>query len=320
MIIRKRLCILCTFLCFFLAGKAQFDAQFSQYWALTGYYNPAFAGQNERLNIYGTYSMQLVGFTNAPKSMYFGADMPFKFLNKRHGVGIGFFNESIGLFKNQRFWAQYSFKLKLFGGSLGLGIQAGAVSVSFDPADLDFGNQKEGEGDKNDPAFPSAASNGMGLDLCAGLYYTHPLFYAGFSAWHLTSPLVRFGENNEMQIDPVLYFTAGCNIKTKSPLISIQPSVLLKTDMVSTKLDLTARLFYKWHEKDFYGGLSYSPGTSVTVALGGKIKDISVGYAYEIFTSKIGAGSGSHDLVVNYSLNMNFFGKSKNKHKSIRIL
>lgn len=320
MIIKKELLFFFSFLFFSLTAKAQFDAQFSQYWALTGYYNPAYAGQSEKLNLYGTYSMQLLGFTNAPKSMYFGADMPFKFLNKKHGVGIGFFNESIGLFKNQRFWAQYSFKLKLWGGSLGLGIQGGAVSVSFDPAKLYFGEQQDGQGDKNDPAFPSAASNGMGLDLCAGLYYSHPLFYVGFSASHLTSPLVHFGENNEMQIDPVLYFTGGCNIKTKSPLISIQPSVLLKTDMLSTKLDLTARLFYKWEDKDFYGGLSYSPGTSVTVALGAKIKDISVGYAYEIFTSKIGAAGGSHDLVVNYSLNMNFFGKSKNKHKSVRIL
>lgn len=318
--IRKRVVIFCSLLCFFLAGKAQFDAQFSQYWALTGYYNPAFAGQNDKLNIYGTYSMQLLGFANAPKSMYFGADMPFKFLNKRHGVGVGFFNEGIGLFKNQRFYAQYSFKMKLWGGNLGLGIQAGAVSVTFDPDGINFGEQKDGEGNKNDPAFPSAVSNGMGLDLGAGIYYSHPLFYAGFSASHLTSPLVHFGENNEMQIDPVFYFTGGCNIKTKSPLISIQPSVLLKTDFVSTKLDLTARLFYTWHEKDFYGGLSYSPGTSVTIAIGGKIKDFSLGYAYEIFTSKIGAGSGSHDLVINYSLNMNFFGKSKNKHKSIRIL
>lgn len=316
MIIKKKLLFLCSFLFCSFAAKAQFDVQFSQYWALTGYYNPAYAGQTERLNLYGTYSMQLLGFTNAPKSMYFGADMPFKFLNKKHGVGLGFFNEGIGLFKNQRFWAQYSFKIKLFGGNLGLGIQAGALSVSFDPTDINLGDDT----DINDPAFPTATANGMGLDLGAGIYYTHPLFYVGFSGAHLTSPLVHLGENNEMKIDPILYFTGGCNIKTKSPLISIQPSILLKTDMVSTKLDLTARVFYKWEDKDFYAGLSYSPGTSVTVAIGAKIKDIKVGYAYDIFTSKIGAASGSHDLVVNYSLNMNFFGKSKNKHKSIRIL
>ena len=34
--------------------------------------------------------MQMLGFTHAAKSMYFGADMPFKFLEKKHGVGPDF--------------------------------------------------------------------------------------------------------------------------------------------------------------------------------------------------------------------------------------
>lgn len=294
--------------------KAQFDVQFSQYWALTGYYNPAYAGQTERLNLAGTYSMQMMGFKNAPKSMYFGADMPFKFLNRKHGVGVGFFNESIGLFRNQRFWVQYSYKMKLFGGNLGIGIQVGALNISFDPANINLGEVE------SDPAFPTAEVKGMGLDLGAGLYYTHRWFYAGLSAAHVTSPLVHLGETNEIQVDPTFYFTGGCNIKTKNPLVSIQPSILLKTDFVATKVDLTARVLYKWNEKTLFGGLSYSPGTSVTFSIGAKIKDINVGYAYDMFTSNIGIGNGSHDLVVNYSLDMNFFGKSKNKHKSIRIL
>lgn len=312
----KRFLLVSCLLAGFTTVQAQFDVQFSQYWALTGYYNPAYAGQNDKLNIYGTYSMQLLGFTNAPKSMYFGADMPFKFLNKRHGVGIGFFNEGIGLFRNQRFWAQYSYKLKLFGGNLGIGVQIGALNISFDPADINLGN----ETDTNDPAFPSSQADGLGLDVDAGLYYTHKLFYAGFSATHLNAPTVRLGDNNEIKIDPTLYFTAGCNIKTKNPLISIQPSILLKTDMVSTKVDLTGRVFYKWNEKTFYAGLSYSPTSSIAILLGTQIKNVNIGYAYDMFTSKIGAGSGSHDLFVSYSMDMNFFGKSKNKHKSIRIL
>ena len=314
--IKKLLLFACLLLCS-LTAKAQFDAQFINYWALNGFYNPAYAGQTDKLNIYGTYSMQLAGFTNAPKSRYFGADMPFKFLNKKHGVGIGFFNESIGLFKNQRFWAQYSFKMKLLGGNLGIGAQIGALSISFDPDGIEFGGD---ESETNDPAFPSAAVNGMGLDLVLGVFYTHKLFYAGFSASHITAPSVHLGENNEMKIDPTLYLTGGCNIKTKNPLISIQPSVLLKTDMVAFKADLTARVLYTHEDKTFYGGLSYSPTNSVSFLFGANIKSINVGYAYELFTSKIGIGNGSHDLFVSYSMDMNFMGKSKNKHKSIRIL
>ena len=314
--IKKLLLFISLLFCFFTA-KAQFDVQFINYWALNGFYNPAYAGQTDKLNIYGTYSMQLVGFTHAPKSMYFGADMPFKFLNKKHGVGAGFFNEGIGLFRNQRFWAQYSFKMKLLGGTLGIGAQIGALNLSFDPDNIKLGDD---EGGANDPAFPTASVNGMGLDLALGIFYTHKLFYAGFSASHITAPTVKLGENNEMKIDPTLYLTGGCNIKTKNPLISVQPSVLLKTDMLAFKADLTARVLYTHEEKTFYGGLSYSPTNSVSILFGANIKSINVGYAYELFTSKIGAASGSHDIFVSYSMDMNFMGKSKNKHKSIRIL
>lgn len=313
----RRLLLFGGVLLCFLTGKAQFDVHFSNYWALNGFYNPAYAGQVDKLNIYGTYSMQLMGFTRAPKSMYFGADMPFKFLNKKHGVGVGFFNEGIGLFRNQRFWAQYSYKFKLFGGTLGAGLQIGALNLSFDPDDIYFG---EDESAKNDPAFPTTSVKGMGLDLGAGIFYSHRLFYAGFSASHITGPTVGLGDNNEIKVDPTLYLTGGCNIKTKNPLISIQPSFLMKTDMVGFKADLTGRLLYTVDEKTFYGGLSYSPTISVGFLLGAKIKGINVGYAYEMFTSKIGIGNGSHDIFVSYSMDMNFMGKSKNKHKSIRIL
>lgn len=81
---------LCLFFC--AAGvRAQFDARFGQYWAVPGYYHPAWAGQTEnKLNIYGSYGMQLMGFTHAPRVMYFGADMPFTLFNKPQGAGVGF--------------------------------------------------------------------------------------------------------------------------------------------------------------------------------------------------------------------------------------
>ena len=88
------ICILTTLALFSsLKVKAQFDVHFTQYWDLKGFYNPAWAGQTDKLNISGTYSMQMMNFTHAPRRMYFGADMPFSLFNKQHGVGAGFFNE-----------------------------------------------------------------------------------------------------------------------------------------------------------------------------------------------------------------------------------
>lgn len=298
-----------------LKVQAQFDAHFNHYWQLNGYYHPAWAGQTDKLNVAGAYSMQLMNFTHAPRSMYFGADMPFSLFNKKHGAGVGFFNEGIGLFRNQRTWLQYSYKHSLRKGRLGIGVQVGMLNVSFDPTDINLG-----EDSTEDPAFPTIQESGTGLDLGVGAFYSHPKFYLGFSGQHLTAPRIELGEKSKIDIKPVVYLTGGYNIQTRNPLISIQPSAFVQSDFVSTRVDLTGRLSYTYQEKVFSGGLTYTPGTSVTICLGATIRGVTVGYAYEVFTSAIGPANGSHDLMVSYAMDMNLFKKSKNKHKSVRIL
>lgn len=314
---KKMLLSAVTMLCCAAPATAQFDAHFSNYWLLEGVNNPGYAGHNDKLNIAGTYSMQLIGFENAPKSMSFVADMPVRFFGKQHGVGATIYNESIGLFNHQLFAAQYAYQQKLFGGTLGIGIQLGAVTMSFRSEDLELGDEGQ-----NDPAFPTGDAEGKGFDLGAGLFYQHPLFYVGVSGKHLTSPRISFGENSstEMKIGPALYFSAGGNIKLKNPLITIKPSVFLQTDFVAYRCDISTRLEYTYNEKTFYAGLTYSPMTSVAFLIGGTIKGFTIGYAYDMYTTKIGAGSGSHDIVLTYSTKLNFSKKGKNKHKSIRIL
>ena len=114
--------------------------------------------------------------------------------------------------------------------------------------------------------------------------------------------------------------TGGYNIQTRNPLISIQPSMQLQSDFTSTRLDVTGRLFYTYHSRVLSGGLTYSPDTSVTFSFGLTVRGVTLGYAYECFTSKIGVASGSHDLVVRYALDLNVFKKNRNLHKSVRIL
>ena len=94
----------------------------------------------------------------------------------------------------------------------------------------------------------------------------------------------------------------------------------MKSDFEQYKIDLTGRVTYDMQGKELTGGLSYSPGTSVTFIVGGMIKNVRLSYSYELFTNGIGASGGSHDIVFGYSMDMNFGKKAKNKHKSVRIL
>ena len=45
-----------------------------------------------------------------------------------------------------------------------------------------------------------------------------------------------------------------------------------------------------------------------------------IGYSYEIYTSAISFGNGSHELFVGYQTDLNLYKKEKNLHKSVRIL
>jgi len=58
----------------------------------------------------------------------------------------------------------------------------------------------------------------------------------------------------------------------------------------------------------------------VTELVGGMFHGINLGYSYEIYTSAISPGNGSHELFVGYQIDINLIKKGKNLHKSVRIL
>jgi hypothetical protein len=92
------------------------------------------------------------------------------------------------------------------------------------------------------------------------------------------------------------------------------------TDFVSWRTDITVRGTYRYNEKNFFGGVTYSPSTSVAIFLGAEILNITLGYGYEIYTSGIGMKNGSHDIFLGYKMDLEMFNKEKNKHNSIRVL
>ena len=293
---------------------AQYDAHFTHYWKMQNFYNPAGAGFEKKMAIYAAYSNQMTGFEGNPKTMLINIDAPIPFIKSDHNLGLGILNDDIGLFSNQRLYLNYAYGFKLFKGRFVIGAQIGLVNSSFESKEIDFG------GESNDPAFPSGNADGNNLDLGAGILYQHKYFNVGISAFHLNAPLVELGEKNEIQIDPCLNFMAGGNIPLKNPLLSIQPSLMVMTDFVSWRADISAKATYSYDEKDFFGGITYSPMASVAFVLGMEMMNISLSYGYELFTSGVGAANGNHDIFIGYKVDLGTFKKGKNKHNSIRIL
>ena len=309
----RRLIIVGLLLNFAGEIKAQYDPSFSHYFDMETSFNPASAGKQPKINVTAAYAMDMAGFEHNPQTAYAAADMPFYALRSYHGAGVLFMNDRLGLFTNMRLTAQYAYQFKLLGGQLSVGLQAGLISEKLDGSKADLA-------DSGDPAFNSAQLSGNAVDLGAGIYYTLKDFYAGISVQHITSPLVKLGDNNELPIDKTYYLSGGYNIKLHNPFLTIKPSVLVKTDMVAWRADVTGRLVYSHDNKLLYGGLSYSPTNSVTMLVGGSFHGIVLGYSYEFYTSGLNPGNGSHELFVGYQQDINLVKKGKNKHKSVRIL
>ena len=310
----KRFCLLIVGLLFVAAkADAQYDVSFAHYWAMEPSFNPAAAGKEAKLNVAGAYALQLAGFEHNPKTMYAAADMQLCGLGTYHGVGVQLMNDDIGLFSHKRLAVQYAYQRRLSKGKLSLGVQLGMLGETFDGSKAEL---EEG----NDPVLSAQAVNGSSFDLAAGFYYQASDWYVGLSALHLNSPVVELGETSELSIDATYYFTAGYNIQLNHPFFKIQTSVLGRTDGTAWRADLTGRVKYEHDKKVMYGGLSYSPTNSVTVLIGGLWHGIHLGYSYEIYTSAINVGNGSHELFVGYQTELNLYKKGRNLHKSVRLL
>ena len=276
-------------------------------------FNPATVGKQSKLNVVAAYALDMEGFEHNPRTMYLSGDIPFYALKNRHGAGVSFLNDQIGLFTHQRFTLQYSLKRKFLGGVIGLGAQVSLVNESLDGTKVDVD-------DSGDPAFSTTDVNGNGADLGVGVYYQKTTWYLGASVLHANSPVISLGESNELKLDASYYFTGGYNIKFRNPFLMMKPSILVKYDDATWRADITCRMMYQHENKQMYAGMTYSPNHSVTFLVGGRFHGVMLGYSYELYTSTPTLGNGSHELFLGYQMNVNVMKSGRNIHKSVRIL
>ncbi len=311
--------------------KGQNDPLYTQAWALPTVYNPAAAGSTDFLRIRGAARLQWVGIENAPKSFSGAADIPFKLFGRRWGGGVNATQESIGLFSNTYVNGQLSARLKkIFGGELTIGVQVGYFGSTFRGSDVYIPDDDDYH-ESNDPSIPNQDVGGGTVDFGVGLQYVHPKFYAGLSLLHPAAPKVKLNtkgsttstdisDNHEFEtyVNRVLYLTAGSNIPIKNTLIELQPDLIVASDLKTFSGVLSLK---GWYNKMFFGGVAYRWDDAVSINLGAEIKNFILGYAYDIPTSRIlKASSGSHEIIIGYRMKLDFSGKNRNRHRSIRLM
>ena len=293
--------------------QAQQDVAFLHYWRMETQWNPAAVGQSPQLSIQGAVQTHAMGYEQAGSTMWAGADMAFALGRTYHGVGAMFLNDNIGLFSHKRFSLQYAYHQPWRGGTIALGLQADMLQEGIDGSKADLG-------DKNDPAFPTAQVNGSAFDLSVGSYYQRKGFRLSAAYHHLASPTVRLGETHELPIRGALNVGTQYNIRTSSPLFTITPSAMFRSDFTDYRVDLTLRGQYKFENRLIFAGVNYAPQRSVGLFVGGTLQGIDISYGYEANTSGLGLGAGQHEIVIAYRLPIDLGKKQRNLHKSVRWL
>ena len=307
-------------------AKAQDELMITQHWAVPTLYNPANSGNTDFLRIRAGARLQWLGIENAPMSFYGGADTPFQIGGKRIGVGATAIQESLGLFSSLNLGLQLSYKFKLGKGTLSIGVQPAYYNSRFKGSEVilpDNDDYHQG----SDTSVPTQDLSGNHFDLSAGLSYTHRLFTLGISCMHIMNPKVNLSlegsSSNESQqyqteLPRQLYLIADGNIPLKNTLFELQPSLLLTSDLSWFTGEIAMRTTYN---KFLTFGVVYRYQDAVGITIGAEFKNFFLGYAYEYPVSGINkASSGSHELVAGYSLKLDFSGKNKNRHRSIRIM
>lgn len=324
----KKECVIlffCVWMLSFTRVSAQFDAVYSNYMELPETNNAGAVAQNEMMNLLGSYRLQWAGFSDAPVDMFFSVNMPLSISGTKHGVGLVFSSENIGLFKDQSVLLQYSYKMKLWRGVVGLGLNVGFLSQTFDFSGADFtgnGNSPM-EGDeyhKQDPYSSSGSGEGdnaLAFDAGVGAYYSDDEMFVGLSVAHLNSATTNFGTDSaEMYIPRVYYLSGGYNIPLSNAFYTLKPSTQIRTDFADFQMDLTCMLEY---DKRIRGGLTYRLGDAFVFLVGMDLfSGLRLGYAYDLPVSKMIVSGGSHEIYLRYSFKPEF--SKKNKYKSDRIL
>lgn len=313
-------------------AQAQTDPQYSQYYEVQSFYNPAAIGLTDNLTIRGGARLQWVGIENAPVSFTGLANMPVKLFGKRIGVGVVMNQESIGLYSTLNLDAQLGYKFKKFGGEWTVGLGVGIYDQSFKGSEVYIPGDDEYH-QSSDTAIPTSDIHGTGLDIGAGLYYRHPLFWAGLSCTHLNQPQVSMSTEGAsggsaggsgmdakytFTANRTLYFMAGGNIAIKNTLFEIVPSLMVKSDFTFTSAEVTARARYR---KFISFGVGYRWNDAVIATVSAEVKNFFIGYSFDYALTAINrASSGSHELFLGYSMKLDLGDKNKNKHKSVRIM
>ncbi|WP_245706128.1 type IX secretion system membrane protein PorP/SprF [Catalinimonas alkaloidigena] len=315
------------FFAFFLTFlvRAQ-DPQYSQFYAIPMYMNPAFAGSAQVGRLSAIYRNQWP--TLEANYTTFSAAADYYFPNAQSGVGLIATHDIQGFanLQSTEIAGQYAYQVDMTRTlRLRMGLQAAYVNRGVDYFGLTFGDQFDNRGFRRVPTGEVLSANRRSYgDISTGAVLFTPQFYMGLSGHHLNRPNQSFlGDREAASQLPIRYtFITGYKFaldpQTKRGLqrgqsfreVSFSPALLYMAQGKFDQLNLGMYLTYEpfviggWYRglpiKQYEQGLQNNE--ALILLLGLNTQGLSIGYSYDVTISTLGfTTGGAHEISVTYT-------------------
>lgn len=294
------------------------EISFSQHFANSLYYNPAFAGARVCPNLFFTYLNRYPGLSETGNIGGVSYDAYMHRL--RGGLGTKFYYENQGgIFSNITLGVAYAYRATFSEDIfLNAGGEITYYNRNIDPSKLVFKDQY----DRITNQVVSATQESFEFrsinfaDVSIGLLLSTKSSFLGASAKNLIRPNNSF-LNSESRLPMILTFQAGTSfsIKSKKTYISsleITPNILYQNSdginfynigLYLTRLPIVTGVWYKYDN-------------AFVFLAGFQLEKFSIGYSYDLLTNDLAQNSyGSHEITLR--LNFKCF-REKRKLNSVK--
>ena len=272
--------------------------------------NPGSAGSSESINTTVLHRSQWMGFDGAPTTLNLAVDAQVNILHG--GLGLNIVSDNIAEYSNLGIQLSYAYRAELGSGQLGVGASAGIFQSSLSGGNLIPSTI-------GDIAIPSGDVTGSAMDFGGGLFYNTRDVYIGLSTLHITEPEIEMTDGVVKSLARHYFLLAGYAHEF-NPILSLNPSIYLKSDGSTSQLDVNSTLHYNLeNNKMIWGGVSYRLDEGIVFLSGMKLNEnLKFGVAYDIVTNQI--KNNSLEFMLGYNFDLSPADKIFRSYKNPRYL
>ncbi|MEM7107099.1 MAG: type IX secretion system membrane protein PorP/SprF [Bacteroidota bacterium] len=285
--------LLVLFFCFYSLSLSklcgQHDPLVNNYGLNQHYFNPAYTGLNNVLQVNALTRQQWAGIEGAPTTHFLSAHT--NFAGTRNGLGLTVLNDRLGINNNVEVSVSYSHQIEFGLSGLSFGLQGSFVNYNYDYTSLTLETG-------NDLFFSDGVEEQFSKpNFGFGLFYSAPTYYAGLSIPKVlnlsTQDLLTGGLESE-RFRRHYYFTAGY-IFDRMPDIIIKPHFLIRiVNGVPVSYDLNGSVLLR---EVLWLNLLIRDFNTLGISTQIKFKNFHAGYSFELpLNSLLSESFGTHEI------------------------